>query len=87
MAVYSIRQGDFFHFLGVCIFGDDFFAAGSEVIDNERIIYFFHLIQDRETYYREMLKIETGEPSTGMDLMKSYQAIEIYDDGTVHIIH
>ena len=67
-------------------YGKDFMMVDSELI-SEEIIYFYHLILNRDVYEREMEKLRKGEPSVGTDLMNSYQVVEIFEGGNIHIVH
>ena len=66
--------------------GKAFQMVDSEVIDGEKI-YFYNLILDRETYERCMKEMENNGYSSGLDLIMSYQRIEIWEDGRIHMIH
>lgn len=67
-------------------YGKDFMMVGSELI-SEEIIYFYHLVLNRDVYDREMEKLRRGEPSIGDDLMNSYQIVEVFENGAIHIVH
>lgn len=66
--------------------GKDFQFASAEIIDGQKI-YFYHLILDRETYERCMNEMQNNGYSSGMDLIMSYQSVEIWEDGRIHMVH
>lgn len=66
--------------------GKDFQFASGDFIDGQKI-YFYHLIVDRETYERCMKEMENNGYSSGLDLIMSYQSVEIWEDGRIHMIH
>lgn len=81
-------------------YGASFVAIDSFPLGDKRICYEYHLVLDREAYARGMralYKLSQGEaesstsssPGTtsGIQLLHSYQKIEIMDDGSVHILH
>lgn len=67
-------------------YGDLFVMTDSEVIDGMKI-YFYKLILDNEIFRNGQEKLKQGEPVLGLNLMNSYQPIEIWEDGRIHIIH
>ncbi len=67
-------------------YGDRFVMASSEIIDGMKI-YFYNLILDDEIYKDGQEKLGRGEPVLGLELMNSYQPIEIWEDGRIHIVH
>lgn len=58
----------------------------SEMIDGMKI-YFYSLILDNEIFKDGQEKLGQGEPVSGLDFMNSYQPIEIWEDGRIHIVH
>jgi len=68
-------------------YGDSFVMANSEVINDEKI-YFYNLILDRKNYFGGFKKLEKdGIIVDSLNFMNSYQPIEIWEDGRIHIIH
>ncbi|WP_373896407.1 hypothetical protein [Virgibacillus sp. CBA3643] len=67
-------------------YGKHFVMVGSEVIDGEKV-YFYNLVLDRETYLEGREKLQSGEMVTGFDFINSYQAVEVYENGNIHVVH
>lgn len=67
-------------------YGDRFVMTNSEILDGMKI-YFYSLILDNEIFEDGQKKIGKGDPVHGLDFMNSYQPIEIWEDGRIHIIH
>src|SRR5690625_2124804 len=68
-------------------YGDSFVMANSEMINDEKV-YFYHLILDRKNYFDSFKKLEEdGFIMDSLDFMNSYQPIERWGDGRIHIIH
>ena len=67
-------------------YGDAFIVQSVEEIDGQSC-YFCALIVDRETFYAGRRKLMLGNAVMGMEFLKSYQPIEIMEDGNIHIIH
>lgn len=68
-------------------YGDSFVMANSEMIGDEKI-YFYHLILDRQQYFDGFKKLrEDGIITDSLDFMNSYQPVEIFEDGRIHVIH
>lgn len=66
-------------------YGSDFLY---EEYDSE--CYFFCLILDHEAFRKGRNAMAKGEPLTGDDALSfiySYQSIQIFDNGNVHIVH
>lgn len=81
-------------------YGANFVAVGSFPLGDERICYEYHLILDRNAYAHGMRTLyessqdkadssTSSSPGTtsGLQLLRSYQKIEVMDDGSVHILH
>ena len=61
--------------------------ASSEMIGDEKV-YFYHLILDRQQYFDGFQKLkEDGFITDSLDFMNSYQPVEIFEDGRIHVIH
>ncbi len=67
-------------------YGENFVLTSSEVID-ERKIYFYHLILDRNNYDQLQENLQNGKGSVSIELMFSYQSVEIDANGYIHVIH
>ena len=68
-------------------YGDSFVMASSEMIGDEKV-YFYHLILDRQQYFDGFQKLkEDGFITDSLDFMNSYQPVEIFEDGRIHVIH
>lgn len=65
---------------------ENFVLTDSEIIE-ERKIYFYHLILNRDKYKELQNNLRIGEFSVSKDLMYSYQSVEIDEHGSIHIIH
>ena len=69
------------------MYGNHFVMMSSEVIGDEKV-YFYSLIFDRKVFedgQKQMLK--DGFMADALDFMNSYQPVEIFEDGRIHIIH
>lgn len=66
--------------------GDDFMMTGSDFIDGEKI-YFYALVLNRDDYEKGMEELERIGYSYGLSLINSYQKIEIWESGNIHMIH
>lgn len=67
-------------------YGKDMLLESMDIVAGKKI-YFCALITDWETY-KEMLRIlEAGKPFVGMKYIHCKQPIQIFDDGSVHIVH
>ncbi|KKE78652.1 hypothetical protein DTX80_17775 [Bacilli bacterium] len=67
-------------------YGESFMLTGTDMID-DRKIYFYSLVLDKKAFNEGQEKLQKGEPVTGFDFINSYQPIEIFEDGNIHIIH
>lgn len=68
-------------------YGDSFVMASSEMIGDEKV-YFYHLILDRQQYFDGFQELkEDGFITDLLDFMNSYQPVEIFEDGRIHVIH
>lgn len=66
--------------------GSDFMMIGSDEIDGEKI-YYYALILNREEYNKGMERLERTGYADGLSLLNSYQKIEIWENGNIHMIH
>ena len=53
----------------------------------DEICYFCVLILNREEYEAACKAMEQGKPFDGRAFLESFQQIEIYKDGRIHIVH
>ncbi|MFJ7936894.1 hypothetical protein [Sporosarcina sp. NPDC096371] len=67
-------------------YGDRFVMMSSEMIDEQKV-YFYSLLLDPETFHEGQKKLSQGETVNGLALLNSYQSVEIFEDGQIHIIH
>ncbi|BCT30471.1 hypothetical protein [Bacillus velezensis] len=54
---------------------------------NEKKCYFYTLVLDPEVYNDGVKKLESAKTLLGFEFLYSYQSIEIYEDGNIHIVH
>lgn len=67
-------------------YGEHFVMMSSEII-NDKKVYFYGLLLNPETFYDGQKKVSQGEPVIGLAMMNSYEPVEIFEDGRIHIIH
>ncbi len=67
-------------------YGKDVVLESVEFI-NEKKCYFCGLIIDWESYNEMVRLFEAGEPVIGMKYLECKQPIQIFEDGSVHIVH
>lgn len=67
-------------------YGQRFVMMSSEIIDGQKI-YFYSLLLDPESFHDGQKKLAKGEMVDGLTLINSYQPVEIFEDGRIHIIH
>lgn len=67
-------------------YGPSFMMNGSEII-GDRKIYFYHLVFDKDCYADGMGRLGKGEAVSGIEFINSYQPVEIFEDGEIHVIH
>lgn len=66
-------------------YGSDFIY---EDFDNDW--HFYALIIDHESYHKGKKHLSNGQHLSGnlaMDFLKSYQSIQIHNNGDIHIVH
>lgn len=66
--------------------GKNFVLLFSDVIDGMKI-YFNNLVLNEEVYERSLRYLGNDNDIDGLELLNSYQRIEIWEDGRVHMIH
>ncbi|MBJ8108950.1 hypothetical protein JDS99_04635 [Bacillus cereus group sp. N6] len=68
-------------------YGNTFQLVNSEPIDDQEC-YFYYLILDEKEFTkgRELL-LKNGMLVTSIEYLGSYQSIEIFEDGRIHIVH
>lgn len=68
-------------------YGGKFVLANIEMIDGEEI-FFYHLILDEKEYFSGREKLaKDGYIHDSLSFINSYQPIEIFHSGRIHIIH
>lgn len=67
-------------------YGDAFMMTDSEYIGGQKC-YFYYLILDPEAFHKGQKEMQENGYSAGLAFMKSYQSIQIMQDGSVHIVH
>lgn len=67
-------------------YGQRFIMMHSEIIDDQKV-YFYSLLLDPEAFHDGQKKLAKGEAVSGFEFMDSYQPVEIFEDGRIHIIH
>jgi hypothetical protein len=68
-------------------YGNKFILTGSEM-PIEQKCYFYYLILDREVYEAGQNEFVTkGIMTDAIKYMGSYQEVQIFDDGSIHIVH
>jgi len=68
-------------------YGEKFILANIEMIDGEEV-FFYHLILDEKEYYAGRDKLaKDGYIHDSLSFINSYQPIEIFHDGRIHVIH
>lgn len=67
-------------------FPDQLILKGSGKVSGEKI-YFYHLIQDRGRYEKDIKKIIESGIVEGYELVLSYYIIGILEDGRVHVMY
>jgi len=68
-------------------YGEKFFLANIEMINDEEV-FFYHLILDEKEYYAGREKLaKDGCIHDSLNFMNSYQPIENFHDGRIHVIH
>lgn len=66
-------------------YGDAFIMTDSQEI-GEKKVYFYRLILDPQTYKENNELLNKGNIH-GVEFLNSYQSIEMFEDGGIHIIH
>ncbi|MEB8652074.1 hypothetical protein P4G96_25220 [Bacillus cereus] len=68
-------------------YGRTFQLVSSELIDNQKG-YFYYLILDKEKFTKgQEILLKHGMLVNSMEYLGSYQSIEIFEDGRIHIVH
>ena len=70
-------------------YGKDFVLESIDDIDGQNC-YFHALILDHATYDKGRRILQSGSYMTGqlsIDFLNSYQSIEIFEDGNIHIVY
>ena len=70
-------------------FGSDFVFEDSENIGDD-ICYFYSVVIDHAIYHKCRRILSEGQPVTGdlgMQFLKSYQSVQIMENGSVHVVY
>jgi hypothetical protein len=67
-------------------YGEQFVLVSSHVIDGTKV-HFYALSLNPSVFKDGQKKIQQGEFVLGLEYLESYQSIEIFEDGQIHIIH
>lgn len=67
-------------------YGEQFVLVSSHVIDGTKV-HFYALLLNPSVFKDGQKKIQQGEFVLGLEYLESYQSIEIFEDGQIHIIH
>ncbi|MCM3358665.1 hypothetical protein [Psychrobacillus sp. MER TA 171] len=67
-------------------YGDAFIMTDSQEIGGKKL-YFYRLILDPQTYKENINELLNKGNIRGIEFLNSYQSIEIFEDGGIHIIH
>lgn len=70
-------------------YGQDFVLESTDDIGGQNC-YFHALIFDHATYFKGRRLLRSGNSMSGplaLDFLKSYQSIQIFEDGNIHIVH
>jgi len=66
--------------------GDNFFMVDSDILEGEKI-YFYHLVLNQQDYKKGINQLRSSGSVSGLEFMNSYQKIEIWENGNIHMIH
>ena len=70
-------------------YGKDFILESIDDIDGQKC-YFHVLVFDHAVYNKGRRILQSGDFMTGslaLDFLNSYQSIEIFEDGNIHIVY
>ncbi|RKD26480.1 hypothetical protein BEP19_16715 [Ammoniphilus oxalaticus] len=67
-------------------YGDNFEMVTSDLSEGGKV-YFYHLVLDRLKYNEMQRKLREESNFIGTELMFSYQSVEIFENGRIHIVH
>ena len=67
-------------------YGNQFIMMSYEEVD-EQTVYFYALLLNPNAFYDGQKQLAIGEGFSGIEYLNSYQSIEIFEDGRIHIIH
>ncbi|UDY80673.1 hypothetical protein [Geobacillus phage GR1] len=67
-------------------YGDNFQMSDSEIIDGMKV-FFYYLIIDEKAFSEGQKLLREGKPVSGLEFIGSHQPIQIYENGTIHIVH
>lgn len=63
-----------------------FVRISSNIMDDTKV-YFYALVLNPSVFEDGQKKVQQGEYVFGEEYLESYQSIEIFEDGRIHIIH
>lgn len=66
--------------------GNDFQLVDSDFIGDKKI-YFYYLILDHKAFDKGQQEMNDNGVTYGMDFLNSFQKIEIWEDGNIHMLH
>lgn len=70
-------------------FGSDFVFESSENI-GDGMCYFYSVVTDHAIYNKGRRLLSAGQPVTGdlgLQFMKSYQPVQIMENGNIHVVY
>lgn len=67
-------------------YGEMFMLMDSEIIGGQKC-YFHNLVLDYDTWLNGQEELKRTGSIVGMKYLGSYQAIQIFADGHIHIVH
>lgn len=67
-------------------YGERFVMVSSDVIDKMNV-HFYAVVLNPSVFEDGQKKVRQGEYVFGEKYLESYQSIEIFEDGRIHIIH
>ena len=65
---------------------DAFILIGSEAAGSQKC-FFYDLILNRKEYEEGQRQLRSGQMKDALRFLNAYQNIQIFEDGSVHIVH
>ena len=84
LPAFSTHKEAFYYFKGK--YAENFIMQSVDKIDGQEC-FFCALIVNHEAYRKGRNQLMRGEAVTDFEYVKSYQPIQIMQDGSVHIVH